>query len=309
VTTARGTIFASMGLFALVNTGCVENFNGSKVEMFLSGGVHVPGDDPPGFGRPPSDTHYELYVLKDMAVFKLAEFDIRPVIRRDDPCFIEEPGSRFEGLHSTRIVEKLREAALADGTVDDTEAGDLALASVRVANMPALESTLKVITLHEPGLTERALAERTAAVAAANLIDDASNAARLSECQAIWREHPGYYVGTDKITTDPLAGTYLGMVEGADPRNNIFVGGAALDTDISFPGFSGMRINWSFNDPEDPRRASYPPSTTGFHYMAGDTVQRVRGVYNLSLANQDFGQSISGEIAVYTELGRDDVHF
>jgi hypothetical protein len=99
------------------------------------------------------------------------------------------------------------------------------------------------------------------------------------------------------------------MVEGADPRNGIFVGGAAIDTDISFPGFTGMRINWNFNNPEDPRRAGYPPSTVGYHYMSGDTVVRVRGVFNLSLANRDFGRVISGEVSVYTELGRDDVHF
>jgi hypothetical protein len=306
VTTVRGPMFAFLGL---VCVACVENSNGSKVELFLRGGVHVPGDDPPGFGRPPSDTHYELYVVKDTAVFKLGEFDIRPAIKRSDPCFVEEAGARFAGLHSTRVVDKLREAALADGTVSDLEAGDIALASSRVANMAALEAALKALTAHEPGLTDAMVAERLTAVPPADLIDDASNAARLAACQAIWRDHPGYYVGTDKITTIPLNGTYLGMVEGADPRNGIFVGGAAIDTDISFPGFDGMRINWSFNDPADPRRASYPPSNIGWHYMSGDTVVRVRGVYNLSLANQDFGRVISGDVSVYTELGRDDVHF
>jgi hypothetical protein len=305
VASAYGTILASLLPLVL---GCVENHNGSKVELFLRGGVHVPGD-PPDFGRPPSDTHYELYVVKDSAVFEIGEFDIRPVIRRDEPCFIEEEGARFEGLHSTRILEKLREVALADGQVTDVEAGDLALATSRLANMASLEAALKAITLHEAGLTDQIIRDRTADVPAPERIDDQSNADRLAACQAIWRDHPGYYVGTDKITTIPINGTYLGMVEGMDPRNGIFVGGAAVDSDISFPGFSAMRINWNFNDPEDARRASYPPSNIGHHYMSGDAVMRVRGVYNVSLANQDFGRVISGEASVYTELGRDDVHF
>jgi hypothetical protein len=305
VNPVRGTILAVV----LAAAGCVENHNGSKVELYLHGGVHVPGDDPPGNGRPPSDTHYELYVVKDAAAFKIGEFDVQPVIRRDAPCFIEEEGARFAGLHSTRIVQKLREAALADGNVDEREAGDLALAASRVANMAALEAALKAITLHEPGLTNQIVTSRTRDVPPPELIDDASNAARLAACQAIWRDHPGYYVGTDKITTIPLSGVYLGMVDGMDPRNNVFVGGAAIDSDISFPGFSGLRINWNWNDANDPRRAAYPPSNVGYHYMSGDAFQRVRGVWNVSMANRDFGQQISGDAAIYTELGRDDVHF
>lgn len=307
MTTVRGTILGI--LVAAAASGCIENHNGSKVELFLRGGTHIPGDDPPGFGRPPSDTHYELYVVKDEAVFEIGEFDVQPAILRSNPCFIEEEGSRFAGLHSTRIVEKLQEAALADGTVTDIEAGDLALARTRVANMAGLEAALKAITVHEPGLTNGTIAQLGANVPAADRIDDASNRERLDVCKTIWKAHPGYYVGTDKITTIPLNGTYLGMVEGSDPRNGIFVGGAAINSDISFPGFSGLRINWNFNDANDPRRAGYPPSNLGYHYMSGETIQRVRGVYNISLVNKDFGRSISGEASVYTDMGRDDVHF
>jgi hypothetical protein len=293
----------------LAAAGCVENHNGSKIELFLRGGVHIPGTVPATPGQPPSETHYELYVVNGPGVFKVAEIDIRPAVKSSDPCFIEEEGSRYPGLHSTRIVAKVIETATADGEVTPLEAGQIADAKARAGNIPALEAALKVMTMHQPGLTEAHIAELTSSVPPAAQMDDESNAARLAACQAIWRDNPGYYVGTDKITTIPLNGTYIGMVEAMDPRNGGFLGGGAIDVDASFPDFDALRLNWNFNDPDDPRRAALPPSEIGWHYMAGAAVQRVRGVYNVSLVNQDYGRRLSGEASVYTELARDDVNF
>ena len=293
-------------MFAAVVSSCVDNVNVSKIEIFLRGGVHVAGTADPG--APPSDTHYEIYVIKDDGAFKIAEIDILPVIKRADPCFIEEEGARFPGLHSTRIVEKTRMAVEPDG-VSELEAGQLADAQVRVGNMQLLEESLKVMAVHEPGLTDAAIATLVATVPTADRIDDASNAERLAACRAIFAAHPGYYVGTDKITTIPINGTYIGMVEAQDPRNGSFLGGGQISVDLSFPGFDFMRVNWQFNDPLDPRRDALPASDIGWHYMSGRAVQRVRGVYNVSVVNQDYGRRISGEISVYTDLANDDVHF
>jgi hypothetical protein len=290
----------------LAITGCIDSYNGSKVEMFLHGGVHVPGTDE-GNGQPPADTHYEAYVVKDDAVFKLFEFDIRPVIKRSDPCFIEEPTARFPGLHSTKIVEKLIAAAEADGNVSALEAGDIALAKIRVSNMPGLEG-LKVVVSHEPGLTDAAVAQLVSTVPSSELIDDATNADRLRVCQGLWRAHFGYYVGTDKVLTIPLNGIYHGLVAALDPRNMGPLGGGQVDVAVAIPDFDAMRVNWSFNDPNDPRREAMSPSMIGWHYMAGKAVQRTRGVTNVTLVNQDFAQ-ISGEVSVFTQLADDDVHF
>lgn len=287
--------------------GCVDAFDGSKVELFFHGGVHVPGD-PAEYGRPPSDTHYELYVAKDHAAFRMVEFDIRPAIKIDDPCFIEEAGSRFAGLHASKIREKLIEAARKDGMVTDEEAGDIAQAGVRIANMLLLQSRLKVFTAHETGLTNALLGSLLANVPPAGLIDDETNATRLAECQQIWHAHPGYYVGTDKVLAIPLNGTYYGIVEAMDPRNGALLGGGSISLDASFPAFDALRINWNWNDPEDPRKSDYAPSSIGYHYMAGRPVERVRGVLNVTLVNQDFNQ-ISGEASIFTKLGQDDVHF
>src|SRR5262245_15313883 len=87
-------------------SACVEANNGSRIELFLRAGVQIPGN-PPDNGRPPSDTHYVMLATTGADVFRIAEFDIRQAIRRAEPCFIEEPGSRFPGLHSTMLEQKL----------------------------------------------------------------------------------------------------------------------------------------------------------------------------------------------------------
>jgi hypothetical protein len=293
---------------ALVCAACVNNFEGSKIELLLHGGVDVPGD-PAANGRPPSDTHYEMWVVRDQSAFHIADFEIHPVISSADPCFIEEPGARFAGLHSTQIKNKLVAVATDGGrTPTAQDATDIEIAKVRVSYQPQLEAALKVFTAHEPGLTQATITALTADVPAANRIDDASNAERLAKCQAIWRQHPGYYVATDKVLTIPLNGTYYGIVEGTDPRNMALLNGGSIDVPASFPKFDVLRISWDWNDPNDPRKANYPPSSTGHYYMAGVPVMIVRGVINVSMVNEDFGR-IAGEASIYTDLGRDDVHF
>jgi len=289
-------------------SACVDNFDGSKIELLLNGGVDVPAD-PPGGGRPPSDTHYEIWVARDASAFHITDFEIHTAISRADPCFIEEEGSRFPGLHSTQIANKLRDTYTAGGrTPTDQEAGEIAAAKVRVGNMTLLESSLKVFTAHEAGLTAAKLVELTAGVPAPDQTDDASNAERLARCKAIWRDHPGYYVATDKVLAIPLNGTYFGLVNGTDPRNQALVGGGSIDVGASFPEFDALRIVWNWNDPNDTRKNDFPPTNSGYYYMAGKPVMIVRGVINVSLVNEDFAR-IGGEASIYTNLARDDVHF
>jgi len=240
-------------------------------------------------------------------VFRLAQFDILPALDQADPCFIEDETARFPGLHSTKVYAKTLEAAMADGMVTDQEAGEIASAQVRVANMGALQAALKVLAVHGDGVTHAAIAAATATVPSPALIDEASNAARLAACRAAFAQIPEYYVGTDKVLTIPINGTYIGMVEGRDPRNNSFLGGGSIDVPESFPSFSFMRINWQFNAQNDPR-APTPASPIGYRCMSGSPVERERGVINVSMRNEAFAQ-ISGEASIYTQLDADNVHF
>jgi hypothetical protein len=297
-------------LLILVTTlgACVEPFDGSKLEILLRAGVQVPGDEDPGSGRPPSDTHYELYAVRDDSAFLLHTFQVIPVIRQAEPCFMEDEQARFPGLHATQIARKLIEAAMVDGTVSDDEAGVIAVAEDRLANLNLLEQRLKIIAFAEPGLTGAVVAQFRATLPAPDLIDDASNANRLSLCRAFMRQHPGYYVGNDKTLAIPLAGRYEGVIEGTDPRNGAFLGGGSFDVEVNLASFDALRINWNFNDPADPRRAALPPSEIGWHYMSGKPVQRTRGVWNVPMQNRYFSP-ISGELTVWYDLAEDSVHF
>lgn len=295
---------------AILGTGCVENFDGSKVQLFLAQTVEVPGDDPAGNGRPPSDTHFEMYVVKDLRHFKVFEFEVKPVINRDDPCFIEDAESRYPGLHSTMFAERLieDETAEPDG-IDELEGGDLFLAERRIENMSVLAREVKVIVQYS-GLSNGQI---QAIYDAAGLppvedMSDAANEQRFEICNRLFDENPLMYVGSDKVFSLPLSGEFLGVVEGNDPRNNAYIAGSAWNIDAVLKDFDALRINWNFNDPADPRRANFSPSDVGWHFMSGVPVERVRGVINVPMTHEIF-TSISGELAIFPDLSTDDVSF
>jgi hypothetical protein len=300
-------------LAALISTACVEPFDGSKVQLLLGGGVHVPGEGDPGDGRPPADTHYSIFVLRDDAFFKMIDFDIKRVIDRADPCFIEDDESRFPGLHTTmwglKTIEAAQDASSEGGEpVTDQEAGDIAVAEIRVANLPRLEDAVRAVVKHQDGLVEATLEARHAAIVAAAPIDDMSasaNATRREMCRALYAEFPAYYVGSDKVFTLPINGVLYGMVDGSDPRNAAFLGGSSFNVNATFPAFDSLVVNWDYNDPA---LAGADDTDVGYHYMAGRPEYRTRGVVNVPLQNNDYGP-IQGEAAIFTDLDGDDVQF
>jgi hypothetical protein len=310
----RGSVRWQALAALVLAAGCVEPFDGSKMEILLGNSAHIPGDDPAGGGRPPSDTHYEIFVIKDDRSFKVAEFELVFVIDPSDRCFIEDEDAVYPGLHSTQLPVRLEADLTAGGhTPDEVEAGDIYLAQKRVYQDFALltNETLGVKTLvsHEPGLT---LAGREALYDAASvpdplLTDDASNEQRLAACNAVFDAHPLIYVGNDKVFSLPLNGVFFGNASGRDPRNSAPTGGAKFDVAEVLDDFDVMRVNWQFNDLGDARVAQYGESPLGYHYLAGNPILRTRGVINVVLLNNFF--SIRGDVSIFTDLAQDDVMF
>lgn len=312
-------------MFGALSVGCVEPFEGSHIEMLLRGGTQVAGD-PGGNARPPSDTHYEIWVQHAGLAFHLFDFNVFTVIDRANPCFIEDSASRYPGLHSTMILEKELFEAGAPNDVSPEEAGIIADAQTRVVNQESLERELKGVTSHQPVLRVSGMvvaypdlyAALGAVVPAPEMIDDASNAARATACQAFFDENPDFYVGNDKVFSLPLNGKLYGMVDGVDPRNSAFVGGAGFDVPQTFREFDSLMINWQFNDPDDPRATSFGPcpmrmpgepcSPIGYHYMAGVPQNRTRRVITIPVRNTDFG-NLTGDVAVYPGIDDDQVQF
>lgn len=288
---------------------CIEPFQGSHIEFALGGAVHVPGDQGDGFGRPPSNTHYEMWVVHDGYAYELKEFQIVPVIDREHPCFVEDDESPFPGLHSSKYLDKWIE-------VENPQPGDevtnIADATQRMANMRLLEERLKAIVGHDPTVQADTVEELEQEMAAAGLgpeaIDDESNRRRKAKCEEFFANHPLHYVGNDRVFTLPHNGVFYGMVDGADPRNQAFVGGAGFDVDATFHEFDTLMINWQFNDPNDPRVMDFGPSPTGYHYMSGAPEYRTRRVVHVSMRNQVFS-GINGNAAIYPGLDDDHVNF
>jgi hypothetical protein len=297
------------------STACVQPFDGSWTEFVLGTGVHTAGTDDANLalGQPPSETHYEMWVVTGQNAFKVGQFQVVTQIQRDFPCFIEDDEARYPGLHSSQIAAKTRDDLLAAG---DPASGSLTVgliadAEQRVLNQAKLESMLKAVVEYDPSVTPADIVALAADVPAIGLIDDASNATRAQKCKAFFAAHPRFYVGNDRVFSLPHNGQFYGMVDGVDPRNNAFVGGAGLALPATFKEFDELWINWQFNDTNpatNPRVDTFGPSATGYHYLRGQPQNRTRRVINVPMSNDLFG-SINAEVAIYPGIDEDSTHF
>lgn len=283
--------------------GCVDAFDGSKLVMTLQG-AHVAGE--PARFAPPTGTHYELHAVRDGRSIELARFAIRPVIERDEPCFIElfPPHA---GMHVTQVAARVELDAGADGEISDAEAATIHLARQRVAALPALEA-VKAIVSHDGDARGRR-EELRATLPPVEAIDDVASAARLTSCQAFWAEHPDYYVGSDgQQFLPPRAGRLHGFVDGVDPRSLSAIGSAIFETTVVLADLDAVRVTWQFDDPADPRVTEYELTAIGHPYLSGVPEARTRGTAHAALRHL-WAVEPRGELAFFADVGGDDVHF
>jgi len=306
----RGLSLASTALAACLAAGCVESFEGSWVEFTLGPNTHVPGDTNLGNGKPPSGTHFEMWVVTAGRGFKMAEFSIVPELDPAFPCFIEEDDSKFPGLHTMQWVEKNLESV--GGTPEgEGELGIIADANERERRIPLIFNQLKAVTSYDVTATPAvltALSDEVAAMAPITDISDAASAKRRTICKKFFADHPNFYVGNDKVFALPLNGKFFGLVDGTDPRNAAPVGGSGFTVPVTAKEFDTLAINWQFNDPQDPRIQQFGPAPAGYHYMSGTPQYRTRRTINVPMRNQQFPE-INGEVAMFPGIHEDDVQF
>jgi hypothetical protein len=271
-------------------------------------------------------------LIEQSFLFGLQRFEIRPVIDLASPCFIEVENTPYPGLHVTQVATRLKQdicdrlamdATCFDLAVTDPPAGateeeiiDVITAEIRMGNLPDLQSLVKAVTTYStyryPG-----------GIPAADLIDDSSNAERLERCQEAWADEAasrvegdeGFYEGSDKVFTLPLNGTLYGMVEGMNPVNGVgLVGGSSMFVDEVLTDADAYTLNWQFKDLEGPAGPDYPddfdrePSDTGYTFMSGLPEARTRGTVNVRLVSP-LSDSTYAEVAIFPDLGEDDVNF
>jgi hypothetical protein len=346
----------SMNLLAAASIaaggGCVESFGGSNLQIDFSEGVPISaGDDADGL-QAPANTYFSFYAVQHIEdddgnvtqsyLFEAHRFEIRPVIDTGSPCFIEIEGAAFPGLHITMYGDEVREdicdrlghdrncfedpldppEGASEGDVTDVLAAD-----IRLDNLGDLQSQVKAVTSFSDFAYPAAEPDCNATgtqIPAPSCTDDASNAQRLAACKALWATgddldgdgNSDIYEGSDKVFTLPNSGKLYGMVEGPNPINSGFVGGATIFVDEVLDGFDAYTIHWQFKDNDGDGEPDYPAgfldthdaSPTGYPFLTGEPENRVRGVINARLTTP-FSTSAFAEIAIFADLDDDDVHF
>jgi hypothetical protein len=343
-----------LGLGAsLAAGGCVAPFDGSNIQIDFAAAVQTATRDGqvPQPLQPPAHTHYELYaadqvfrldpegnpvldedghpILEQTYLFAITSFEIRPVIDRGSPCFIELEDTRFPGLHVTQFEARVKEVIEAEYGTDDpfapllpSEAStDLLGAIRRNGNLALLEGALKAVTSHDPFRYPPAAAAGQCPPSSADAIpdpgcrDDDSNAQRLRVCRGWWADNPDYYEGSDKVFTLPLNGRFLGMVQGENPINGGRVGGSSMFVPVNLVGRDAYVLNWQYDDANGDGAPDFPPdlepreeSPVGYLYMAGTPREISRDVTTVPLRHP-LAPSIKADLAIVPNLGHDDVHF
>lgn len=328
----RIALRSSGALLALATTitlaGCVESFGGSNLQIDFSQATPVPsGDGIADPVRPPADTYFTFYALDheydeanpDVIVltrfYEIQRFEIQPVIQTASPCFIDLEESRYPGLHITQFAEKERERTGIDNPldppdgVDEGDVSDVLTADTRIDNLNDLESTIKAVVSYSPTI---ALPDAAAGcivdgigpdeIPAPTCTEDVDNEQRLRVCRDHWDDDPNFYQGSDKVFTLPNNGILYGMVEGPNPINQGFVGGATISVDEVLSGFDAFTVNWNYKD------EGAQTSATGTTFVTGEPESRTRGVINARLISP-LSNAVFAEVGIFSDLGDDNVNF
>ena len=270
----------------------------------------------PGVGELPANTHFTLYAYQtspDMttgSLFEVAQFEVHRVVDLTSPCFIDVGDEvPHPGLHVSQYATVIGQDTgipdLANPPPGATEAQKQAAATAvqREANIQLLvgPTGIRAVTSASTG-NYGAVATNctdTTGIPPPECTDEASNARRLTACQAAWAADPNYYEGTDRVLTSPLNGVSHGMVDGENPINLSPVGGAGLFVDSNLVGFDGYAI---YTQPDD------QTTPGGDLLLFGTPTTPTRGVTHVDLASPGTGL-LTAEMAIFSNLGQDDVQF
>lgn len=321
---------------ASMTTACVEPFRGSNVQIDFAPAVHTPARPgmPPAAHQPPANTYYSLYgvdeVLGDSGavsqvfLFELERFEVRPLVDVSSPCFLEPEGTPYPGLHASQFLSRTAaDVGFADPLnpppgADPQDVSRLLTAAARVDRIAALGG-YKVVTSTEevayPAVAQQCVdddpSSPPAAIPPPRCAGPLANARRLELCSQFWRAHPDVFEGSDRTLTRPLAGTFFGAVTGVNPVTSAPTGGTSMFVD-EVVNFDAYAINWQYKNLDGVGGPDVPPggsaSPVGTPYMTGRPQARTRGVVNVRLRHA-MNPAIAAEMAVFSALGDDDVHF
>ncbi len=262
----------------------------------------------------PSNIHFSIYGIQITGdrdrLFALNTFEVHPVVDVKSPCFIDVGDHvKHPGLHVSKYLEMV---AIDTGIPDyrNPPAGasevnkiDAATAAQRMLNIAALgaETGVKAVT---SASTSGYPAVAPSCASVANMIpppmctDDESNKHRLEVCQKAWKDDPTLWEGTDRVLVAPLAGTTYGLVDGMNPINLAPIGGAQFFIDEAVGTMDAYAIYYQTDGMADP----------GKLFLYGQPTYPTRGSTHVHLTSS-VNPLLTAEMAIFVDLGEDNVHF
>ena len=306
--------------------GCVDGFRGSNVQVDLSPltpaqahyATTLPGGPAPLASEVPANTHFTLFAIQDGAMsdhlFAVQDFEIHHIVDLTSPCFIDVGDHvPYPGIHVSQYANRVaQETGITDPanpppTATAEQKIQYATAQQRMLNVNALAG---VTAMGVNAVVTASTASYPAIAADCNGADDqlpppqcfdnASNARRLKLCQATWNANPNLFEGSDRVLTEPLHGTTYGLVDGLNPISQGPVGGAQFFVENALLDIDAYAIYVM------PDGATAAP--TGQPLYFGRPTSPTRGVLHVHLANPQ-NPALASEMAIFTDLGHDDVHF
>lgn len=326
---------AAIALFALA--GCIDEFSGSELQIDFARTTPVQASPyvAQGADELPHNIHFTLYALQDGVnaqgepvgrMFTVQQFEIHRVVDLNSPCYIDV-GEHvpIEGLHVSQYADEIMKAnGFTDPNVPpdgatERQKSEVATALTRRNNVIALagESGPKVISTASTGGYPAVAAScaDTNGIPPAMCVDADANRRRLDACRSEWSKDPSFFEGTDRVLTDPLNGTSYGMVVGENPVNMGPVGGSAFFVEEVLVDFNAYAIFWQYDDANGDNMPDYPSTVPasertplGKLFMYGHPESPTRGVIRAELVNPE-NPMIKAELAIFANIGEDDVHF
>jgi len=312
----RASLCPVAALAVLTTSGCVDGFRGSNVQIDLSNSTPVQahvGSAPTG-AELPANSHFTLYGVQQGdagdQLFEVQRFEIHRMVDPTSPCFIDAGEHvMYPGLHVTQYAARVEQDL---GVTDPTNPPPTVSEQDKVVLATALQRMTNVQLLASDAGIRAVVSASTAVYPAvatdcnggagqlppATCIDDASNARRLALCQQTWAANPEMWEGSDRVLTVPLNATTYGLVDGRNPISNAPVGGAQFFVENALENIDAYAIYAQQDGMPDP----------GTQIYFGKPFQTTRGVMKVHLVNpQD--QALTAEMAIFADLGTDDVHF
>jgi len=277
--------------------------------------AHVVGA--PAAGELPANSHFTIYAIQEDPaqdrLFALDSFEVHRLVDQTSPCFIDVVGPH-PGLHVTQYATKIAEdtgipdIANPPATATEQQKIEVATALQRMANVQLLAGLagsppmpMNAVTSASPAVYPAVAAGCTGPadeLPPATCTDDASNQLRLKLCQAAWQADPNLFEGTDRVLTVPLGGVTHGMVDGLNPITMTPVGGAQFFVDNALENIDAYAIYTQTDGVAGP----------GTQLLFGRPTMPTRGVSHVHLVSPA-NPALTAEMAVFADLGEDDVHF